>query len=330
MALVCACGYRLEISADERQLLAAAGERITCPQCGKSRKLRSQNDAKRAASSPGPTTKTEGLVGCNATQANESETTVATITPIRRLQSSWFAMTMGVGMPILIAVAVLIAGYGTRAPVETEVETEPPKKLSQQPTAKVFGVNPVTEETMAQVRAQQDARAVEQRPAANVPLDSQPPRVAEKERPAQSRRDVPKLTNRKQDYPLNELKPWEKPMQQWSWNQKGRPFTVRPSQVTKTHIKTAVSVEHRYVDIYYPKTSDRRIVEAAAREVWHHFAKEINDRHPQAEYKMVIVYVYLDGQKLTLPAGRVKNEACETLPDNPEIVWNEDVFPTAQ
>ncbi len=129
-------------------------------------------------------------------------------------------------------------------------------------------------------------------------------------------------THDQRGYPLYELLPWEKAEQPWSWNQTNRPFVVRPATITESHIKTAPGVEHRYVDVEYTNTSDPAIVEAAATEVWRHFAKEINERHPQAEYKMVSVYIYVDDQeKMENPVGRVWNHASAKLPDQPETEW---------
>ena len=128
-------------------------------------------------------------------------------------------------------------------------------------------------------------------------------------------------TQDERGYPLYELRPWEKAEQPWSWNQTSRPFVVRPAKISESHIKTAPSVEHRYVDVEYTNTSDPAIVEAAATEVWHHFAKEINERHPQAEYKMVTVNIYVDDQEMEMPVGRVWNHASAELPDTPETEW---------
>jgi hypothetical protein len=128
-------------------------------------------------------------------------------------------------------------------------------------------------------------------------------------------------THDQQGYPLYELLPWEKAKPEWSWSDPSRPFVVSPDRTTQSHVKSAPSVEHRYVEIYYPKTTAPVIVEAAAQEVWHHFAREIDERHPQATLKMVTVKIYVDGQESEMPVGRVWNNASEKLPDHPKTEW---------
>ena len=128
-------------------------------------------------------------------------------------------------------------------------------------------------------------------------------------------------THDERGYPIWGFRPWEKPKQPWSWNELIRPFIVRPDRTQQSHIKTAVDVEHRYVEILYPNTSDPALVEAAAVEVWHHFAREVNERHPQAGYKRVKVNIYVDGQDDRMPAGIVYNYASRKLPDQPVTEW---------
>jgi len=118
--------------------------------------------------------------------------------------------------------------------------------------------------------------------------------------------------------------PWEKPKQPWSWNELNRPFIVRPDRTQQSHITTAFDVEHRDVEILYPNTSDPTLVEAAAVEVWHHFAREIDERHPQAGFKRVTVKIYVDGQETPLPVGfidRAWNKASWQMVDQPETEW---------
>lgn len=120
MALVCDCGCRIDISADERERLAKTGERLACPQCGKSRKLRPltsplENEVRSTTSKVDDNSRQ-----LNETRANESETSKADKTRARPIEISWFWMTMGIGMPIVIGIAIAIAQYGTRSPVAIE------------------------------------------------------------------------------------------------------------------------------------------------------------------------------------------------------------------
>src|SRR5438093_7533938 len=72
MALVCSCGFKLEISADQRQRLVATGERVACPKCGKLSKVAMSKtapnilDATQDAKSSTPTLAIDETLGLNA------------------------------------------------------------------------------------------------------------------------------------------------------------------------------------------------------------------------------------------------------------------------
>lgn len=116
MTLVCDCGYRLDISADERERLAKTGERLACPQCGKSRKLRPLTSPLENVVRSTTSKVDDNSRQLNETRANESETSKADKTRARPIEISWFWMTMGIGMPVIIAIAFAIAEYTTRQP----------------------------------------------------------------------------------------------------------------------------------------------------------------------------------------------------------------------
>jgi hypothetical protein len=119
-------------------------------------------------------------------------------------------------------------------------------------------------------------------------------------------------------YPLYSRRPFELPEQEWSWTAE-TPYTVQPEGS-----KSAPLVEHRYVQLHYPAETDPTVIADAGKRVWHHFANEVQKRHPQAHYKMVSVGIFVEDQTdARVVAGRVFNDAAKDFPDEPRIEWEE-------
>jgi hypothetical protein len=119
-------------------------------------------------------------------------------------------------------------------------------------------------------------------------------------------------------YPLYTRRPWELPEQEFSWTAE-TPYTVTPEGS-----KSAPFVEHRYVQLHYPGETDPEIIADAAKRVWRHFASEVELRHPQAHYKMVVVSIFVDDQTDSrVVAGRVFNDAGKEFPSEPTVKWEE-------
>ena len=122
---------------------------------------------------------------------------------------------------------------------------------------------------------------------------------------------------------VDDARPWELPIQEFSWSDDDPRFSVAVAFNQDSHVKTAPDVEHRYVEIRHKSTTDPEEVLVAANRVWQHFVREIEERHPQANYKMVNVHMWVEGQDPVMPVGRLTNKASAVLPDEPEVEWHE-------
>jgi|GEM_PF-2419006 len=85
MALVCECGHRIEVSAPERQRLNSVGGRVTCPKCGKSRKVGTKPKSEPAES---PTTSIAEMLGINDATPSTVEADTAMCTTVESTQAA--------------------------------------------------------------------------------------------------------------------------------------------------------------------------------------------------------------------------------------------------
>ena len=131
------------------------------------------------------------------------------------------------------------------------------------------------------------------------------------------------------EYDDSTLRPWELSKPTFSWDRRSDSYTVAPAYDGKGWYKSAPLVEHRYVEVHFSEGVSRVEAEKIGVEIWRHFAADVVERHPQAEYKRVCVFMYVPGQEYTdTVAGRVVNEAVPHFPEVPEIDWQEFNLPS--
>lgn len=122
--------------------------------------------------------------------------------------------------------------------------------------------------------------------------------------------------------------PWELPAVSLPapWDDGGKPYRV--VEVEKKH---APLVEHRYARVLFRDYKNRTLVESIVREVYTHLRAEILASYPEAENKLILVWIgsdqtVEDSDMITYCMGRSGSLAELELPTEPSIEWMDYMF----